>query len=135
MVSGERREVSPQRSQYAKTRVDRAREIEGICQRLKECREARGLSQSEMANLLGIREARYASWETRTAVPVAYLAQICLALGVPAWYLLTGQKRSPEWFNEWFRKQGYTIKPPGDGGHGGGGGSTLSNTPETKMSA
>jgi transcriptional regulator with XRE-family HTH domain len=125
----------PKKAEYAKTRIDRAKEIEGICARLKECREQQRLTQPEVAQMLGISWGRYAKWEQRTAPPTAYLAQLCLILRVPPWWLLTGQRRPPEVLLDWFRRNGYRIDRSGGGEDTGRGGGTESNNSGTQMRA
>jgi transcriptional regulator with XRE-family HTH domain len=98
----------------AKTPEEVAREL-AICSRVKQAREARMLSQAEVARTLGIKLHRYAKWEVRSSPPPYWIPQLCLILGVPAWWLLTGQKRPPEWQLRWYRFQGVDLQTPSNG--------------------
>lgn len=61
--------------------------------RTKEARKARGYSQEELSELLGIDQPKYSKYETRSYLPHDLIPRFCLACGAdPAW-LFTGKGR------------------------------------------
>jgi ribosome-binding protein aMBF1 (putative translation factor) len=49
--------------------------------RTKRAREAAGLTQEELAQRLGIRQDKYAKYETRSPLPHQYVARFCEITG------------------------------------------------------
>ena len=76
--------------------------VEPIRARLKLAREWSGLTQEEVAKFLGIKTGQYEKYENRSALDIVYLADICLILRVPPWFILTGRTRMPPAFSEWY---------------------------------
>ncbi len=67
-----------------------------IGRRVRESREARGLTQSSLAALVGVSRSAVAQWETgRSGQVGANLALVAEALGVGVSYLLLGEPGSP----------------------------------------
>ncbi len=64
--------------------------------RVKEAREARGLTQEEMATLLGINQPKYHKYESRSYLPHDLVPRFCLAAGVEEHWLFTGRRRQAE---------------------------------------
>ena len=79
------------------------RSVNAIRHRLKLARKASGLSQEQVAKFLGISTGQYEKYENRSALEIIYLADICLLLRVPPWFILTGRKHMPAAFTEWYR--------------------------------
>jgi len=50
--------------------------------RIKAAREAKGLSQTEMAAILGVPQGTYHKYECRTLMPHKLLAKFCFHVGV-----------------------------------------------------
>lgn len=60
-----------------------------FAKRLKEARKARGVTQKQLATMIGVSEGAVKTWEQETADPsVNALRSIAIALGVSADYLL-----------------------------------------------
>lgn len=59
--------------------------------RLRDLRERRGLTQSQMATALGIETDRYRKYETRSMIPAFYLLRAAIICGASVEYLVTGQ--------------------------------------------
>lgn len=73
--------------------------MEGFGERLKMLREARGLSQSELAELSGVEQPTISNYETgkRTGIPLAHAMRLADALGFPLQFLAYGREwRKPE---------------------------------------
>lgn len=51
--------------------------------RIRELREARGLSQREVADGIGVHQTAYSFWETGRFLTLARLAQLATFFGVP----------------------------------------------------
>ena len=92
----------PGRKKTAEERSLKARKVNAIRARLKLARTWSGLSQVEIAKFLGIKTGQYEKYENRSALDIVYLADICLILRVPPWFILTGRKRMPAAFIEWY---------------------------------
>jgi len=60
-------------------------------QRLKMARESADLSQSEMARALGLDVGTYAKYETRSMLPMRFLAPVCELSSFDPWFMLTGK--------------------------------------------
>ena len=68
----------------------------GLGKRIKEIRAERGMSQSALANLLGVTPTAVWNWEANGIQPrPPMLASIAKALGVTPTFLLTGQANAP----------------------------------------
>lgn len=67
--------------------------MDSIGHRLKELRGKKGLSQNDIAQLLGISRPAYVSYESGTTKPVRRLAQLAAILGTTSDYILTGNKK------------------------------------------
>lgn len=62
-----------------------------MIERIKELRKSKGISQSELARLIGINQTQYNRYETgRTKIPSDVLLRIAQELGASVDYLLTG---------------------------------------------
>ena len=62
--------------------------------RVREAREGVGLTQTDMASLLGVSQPTYAKYETRnTMVPLYLIKRFCLACDVTIDWLVTGVGR------------------------------------------
>jgi transcriptional regulator with XRE-family HTH domain len=62
--------------------------------RVKNLREARGLTAAEMAKSLGVPAERYRKYETRSPLPPYLIERFCLVGGCDVKYLITGKKRA-----------------------------------------
>lgn len=54
-----------------------------FCARTRAAREAKGLTQIEMAQVLGIMADTYSKYERRTPLPHRFIPIFCLVCGVP----------------------------------------------------
>jgi DNA-binding XRE family transcriptional regulator len=63
--------------------------------RTKQARQATGMTQDELAGLLGIKQDRYKQYETRSMLPHEYVERFCLACTVTTEWLFTGKGRAP----------------------------------------
>jgi len=61
--------------------------------RTKQAREARGYSQVQVAELLGIDQPKYSKYETRSYMPHDLIPLFCLACAVETAWLFTGKGR------------------------------------------
>lgn len=71
--------------------------------RIRKIRKSRGISQSELARLIGINQTQYNRYETgRTKIPSDIILRIAQELGTTVDYLLTGQtmQKAPKGFFE-----------------------------------
>ncbi len=60
---------------------------------IRECREAKGLSQGQLAEAVGLPRQSVSKWELGDATPVApYLEKLCVALDISADELLRGER-------------------------------------------
>lgn len=60
--------------------------------RIREARNARGMTQDDLAAAVGVSDKAISSWETARSLPAAYyLRDICAALGVSADWVLFGE--------------------------------------------
>jgi transcriptional regulator with XRE-family HTH domain len=67
--------------------------ISSVGKRIRDTREARRISQHELADLLGISAAAVCQWETKGTIPRAKtLKKVAHALGVSEEYLSTGSE-------------------------------------------
>ncbi len=64
--------------------------------RVRQARDARGLTQEEMATLLGIPQSKYHKYESRSYLPHDLVPRFCLAAGVEEHWLFTGRRRQAE---------------------------------------
>lgn len=81
----------------AKTRIG-VQNQETMGQRIKRLREARGLSQQQLANLVGVTPSAVSQWETdqvRSIKPPHFLA-LADALSTDPWFLVFGPQRAPK---------------------------------------
>lgn len=62
-----------------------------LAQRTKALREARGLTQQEMADFLGIKWETYKKYENRSPIPHHLIPKFCTLVGTDPNYLITGQ--------------------------------------------
>ena len=60
-------------------------------ERLKAARLARGLSQSQMATLLGMSTASYKKYEVRDKFPLHFIERLALATDRPIEFWITGK--------------------------------------------
>ncbi|MBN8955257.1 MAG: helix-turn-helix transcriptional regulator [Rhizobiales bacterium] len=63
--------------------------------RVKEAREARGVTQEWLAERLGIEQDKYKQYETRSFLPHQYVEMFCLACGISETWLFTGKGDAP----------------------------------------
>jgi DNA-binding transcriptional regulator YiaG len=65
--------------------------------RIKASRKALGVSQTVMAERLGIPQDKYKQYEVRSMMPIYLLVEFCKITDQHPWFLLTGQSgsRSP----------------------------------------
>lgn len=69
----------------------------GVARRLRHLRENARLSQSGMANALGMGVDRYKKYESGRSVMPPWDVVVLLALtGAPAWWFLTGEGEQPD---------------------------------------
>lgn len=69
---------------------------EELAERIRTAREARGLSQKDLSNALGLRDATVSDWERRQGVPkAANLVVLAPLLGVSVQWLMTGSEVPP----------------------------------------
>lgn len=61
--------------------------------RTKEAREAKGLTQVQMATALGMDQGKYKQYETRSMLPHEYIGQFLLITGRSYEWLFTGRAR------------------------------------------
>jgi DNA-binding XRE family transcriptional regulator len=64
--------------------------------RVRQAREARSLTQEEMATLLDIPQSKYHKYESRSYLPHDLVPRFCLAAGVEEHWLFTGRRRQAE---------------------------------------
>lgn len=62
-----------------------------ICQRTRALREARGLTQAQVAENLGIGEEAYRKYEKRSPLPHHLLARFAILVGSSVSYIITGK--------------------------------------------
>lgn len=62
----------------------------GICQRTRELRVARGLTQRQVASILGIGEEAYRKYEVRSPMPHVLLPRFAALVSSTERYILTG---------------------------------------------
>lgn len=75
--------------------------------RVRAAREATGLTQMQMAAMLGVDVGTYGKWETRTLMPHEFVDLFCEAAGVTHHWLYRGEKALPVWVvGAALRKQG-----------------------------
>jgi transcriptional regulator with XRE-family HTH domain len=67
--------------------------LEGFCARVRAARQARGLTQAEMAGALGIGAEVYRSYEKRTPLPHFLIERFSRITGVEIEYLFTGMQQ------------------------------------------
>ena len=60
--------------------------------RVKEAREASGLSQEGIGRLLGISQTRYSKYEVRTLLPHHFVVRFCDATRCEITWLFTGKR-------------------------------------------
>lgn len=65
-----------------------------ICRRTRELREARGLTQAQVAANLGIGEEAYRKYESRSPMPHVLLERFAILVGSEVSYIITGKNRS-----------------------------------------
>lgn len=63
--------------------------------RVKQAREARDLTQEQVAELLGIKQGKYKQYETRSLLPHSHIARFILICGIDFDWLYTGKGRAP----------------------------------------
>lgn len=63
--------------------------------RVRRAREARGLTQNGIAELLGIDQGKYKQYESRSYLPHDLIPRFCLACGVDHGWLFTGKGKGP----------------------------------------
>lgn len=83
--------VSLQRGGFEVSREDN--EL-AIAARVRKAREESGLTQQDMASTLHCGYEAYRKYETRSAFPIAFVADFCRIAGVEIEWLLTGKVRS-----------------------------------------
>jgi len=66
---------------------------QAIARRMREAREALGLTQQDLAHALGCGHEQYRKYETRSPLPIAYLQAFCTIVGVELDWLITGRDR------------------------------------------
>lgn len=59
--------------------------------RTKAARKARGFTQEQMADLLGMPQDRYKQYEGRTPLPHFLISRFCLITGVDVEWMFTGR--------------------------------------------
>jgi DNA-binding XRE family transcriptional regulator len=62
-----------------------------IRKRLKEAREASGMTQAQLAKEIGVSESAYAKYENRSPLPAHLVPKVCVALSMDCWWFLTGR--------------------------------------------
>ncbi len=67
-------------------------DVEAVCRRTKEAREAAGFSQSTMATALGLEKQTYAKYENRSAAPFRVLVPFCYIVKRDPTWILTGTR-------------------------------------------
>ena len=83
-----------------------------IYQRLKDCREDKDLTQTQIGQLLGIDQRVYSTYETgKRQIPVNYLIELALFYGTSVDYLV-GLTNNPAPY-EHRRKAGSSVKAAG----------------------
>jgi len=93
--------------------TERAFNVE-YCKRVRALREARGYSQEQMADTLGIPPDRYRKYEGRSPLPVYLVPRFALIVGRDVEYVVTGRaarRASPNLPARPARRPG---KPAGD---------------------
>lgn len=74
---------------------ERSRDFkEAFIRRTAEARERRGLTQEEMATLLGLSQGTYKQYETRSLLPHRLIVPFCIATGVELAWLFTGKSET-----------------------------------------
>jgi DNA-binding XRE family transcriptional regulator len=61
--------------------------------RTKHARESAGMTQTDMATLLGIKQGVYKQYEVRSPLPHRFVAAFCIATHVSEHWLFTGHQR------------------------------------------
>lgn len=70
-----------------------------IINRILEILAVKGLKQADLCNYIGIKYNVFTTWKTRgTEPPTKFLIQICEFLGITPYYLLTGEEKTSEIF-------------------------------------
>ena len=95
--------MPPRRSSAAKEQSSASRDTtpaeykSAFLARIKSSREALGVSQTVMAERLGIPQDKYKQYEVRSMMPIYLLVEFCKITDQHPWFLLTGQSgsRSP----------------------------------------
>jgi transcriptional regulator with XRE-family HTH domain len=64
----------------------------GFCLRVREARKARGLTQAEMAQALGVGPEAYRAYEKRTPLPHFLIERFARITGTEIEFLLTGHR-------------------------------------------
>ncbi len=74
-----------------------ARHMETMGERLKRLRVARGLTQPELAKLVGVTKSAISQWEDGSTknLKLSILARVLDALGTDLQYLVWGENRAP----------------------------------------
>lgn len=81
-------------------------------QRLRELREAKGLSQGEVAELIGVTRTAYLHYETGRYKPVRKIKELCKLFNTTSDYILgndTNEKRKPKDLIRLLDKEEYTL--------------------------
>lgn len=69
---------------------------EKFMQRVRQARERVGYNQTEIAELLGLKQDVYKQYETRSLLPHRLIGKFCLITNVDPVWLLTGAGRLPK---------------------------------------
>jgi transcriptional regulator with XRE-family HTH domain len=62
--------------------------------RVREARERRGLTQDQIAKVLGMHQGTYHKYESRSYLPHDLIERFCLACAIDIDWLFTGQQRA-----------------------------------------
>jgi DNA-binding transcriptional regulator YiaG len=84
--------TTPKQAPRAKKRETTPTEYrDAFLKRVATAREALGLNQTKMAELLGLTQGHYKQYESRTIMPHHILVEFCRVTKQHPWYMLTGQ--------------------------------------------
>lgn len=69
---------------------------QGFIERTRVARRASGFTQAEIAELFGMKQDLWKTYETRTPLPHRYIPRFCLAVRCDMIWLLTGKGSPPD---------------------------------------
>jgi hypothetical protein len=69
----------------------------GFLGRVKAAREARFGTQTDLCEVLGLKQAIYSKYEVRSLMPHQLIPRFCKACGVTVDWLITAQGPGPRW--------------------------------------